>query len=120
MLGVVGLIERATAVVAALVVGIVALFAYGLVIARQEDMGWPRALLNATVAGLFGLATLPWDPNSVKSGWIGVANVDTCGRFSDADLRIHRVGSALQLTPRFAGGKGRRFESCQSCGPPRR
>ena len=58
MLGVVGVIDRATAVVVALAVGIVALFAYGLVIARQEDMGWPRALLNAMIAGMFGVATL--------------------------------------------------------------
>lgn len=58
MLGVVGVIDRATAVVVALVVGIVALFAYGLVIGRQENMGWPRALLNAMVAGMFGLAIL--------------------------------------------------------------
>ncbi|WP_066462331.1 hypothetical protein [Sanguibacter suarezii] len=58
MLGVTGILERSTAVVVALVVGIVALFAYGLVIGRQEHMGWPRALLNASVAGMFGLATL--------------------------------------------------------------
>lgn len=58
MLGVVGVIDRATAVVVALVVGIVALFAYGLVIGRQERMGWPRTLLNAMIAGTFGLAIL--------------------------------------------------------------
>lgn len=58
MLGVTGIIDRATAVLVALVVGIVALFAYGLMIGRQEHMGWPRALLNAMIAGMFGLAIL--------------------------------------------------------------
>jgi hypothetical protein len=58
LLGVTGVVGRTTAVDLAMFTGIAALFTYGLVIGRQEDMRWPRALLNAVTAGSFGLAIL--------------------------------------------------------------
>ncbi|MGV8965090.1 MAG: hypothetical protein ACOH2F_02315 [Cellulomonas sp.] len=58
MLGVTGIVDRAVAVNLALATGIGALFTYGLIIGRQENMRWPRALLNAAAAGAFGLAVL--------------------------------------------------------------
>ncbi len=58
LLGAIGVIERAVAINLAMVVGIGALFTYGLVMGRQEQLGWPRTLLNAVITGSFGVAIL--------------------------------------------------------------
>lgn len=58
MLGVTGIVSRATAVDLAMAVGIGALFTYGFVIGRQEHLGWPRVLLSSAISGAFGLAIL--------------------------------------------------------------
>jgi len=58
LLGVTGVVGHSTAADLAMFTGIAALFIYGLVIGRQEEMRWPRALLNAVIAGAFGLAIL--------------------------------------------------------------
>ncbi|RYV50936.1 hypothetical protein [Pengzhenrongella frigida] len=58
MLGVTGIVPRATAVDLAMAVGIGALFTYGFVIGRQEKLSWPKVLLNMAISGAFGLAIL--------------------------------------------------------------
>lgn len=58
LLGVIGVVDRETAVSLAMATGIGALFTYGWLIGRQEQMRWPRALLNAAIAGSFGFAVL--------------------------------------------------------------
>ena len=58
MLGVVGLVDRSTAIDLAMAVGIGALFTYGFIIGRQERLGWFRILLNTLLAGALGLAIL--------------------------------------------------------------
>ncbi|NTW40225.1 MAG: hypothetical protein HGA44_10130 [Cellulomonadaceae bacterium] len=57
-LGAVGVLDRSTAIDLAMLVGIGALFAYGALIGRREQGGWPRVLLNALVCGAFGIAIL--------------------------------------------------------------
>jgi hypothetical protein len=58
LLGVLGIVGRTTAINLAMMVGIGALFTYGFVMGRQENLGWPRILLNAVVTGGFGLVIL--------------------------------------------------------------
>ena len=58
LLGAIGVIDREVAINVAMFVGIGALFTYGLVMGRQEHMGWAGMLRNAIVTGSFGLAIL--------------------------------------------------------------
>jgi hypothetical protein len=58
LLGAIGIIEREVAINVAMVVGIAALFTYGLVMGRQEQRSWPGTLLSAVITGSFGLAIL--------------------------------------------------------------
>ena len=58
LLGSLGIIDPSTAISLAMAVGIGALFTYGFIMGRQEHLGWPRVLLNATVTGGFGLVIL--------------------------------------------------------------
>ncbi|MEO8330077.1 MAG: hypothetical protein ABI586_08740 [Candidatus Nanopelagicales bacterium] len=57
-LGVLGVISREAAIDLAMIVGIAALFTYGLIIGRQERLGWRRIAVNASVTATFGVAIL--------------------------------------------------------------
>ena len=58
MLGAAGVLEPSTSTSVAMALGIGAHFTYGLIIGRQESLGWQRTLLNAMISGAFGLAIL--------------------------------------------------------------
>ena len=58
VLGWMGVLEAGTAATLAVVVGVGALFTYGIVIGRHERLGRWRTLLHALTTGSFGLVVL--------------------------------------------------------------
>jgi hypothetical protein len=57
-LGSLGIISREGAIDLAMLMGIGALFTYGLVMGSEERMSWSRRLLNACISGAFGVVIL--------------------------------------------------------------
>lgn len=58
LLGVFGIVEKSTASFLAMLVGIGALFIYGLIAGREEHLPWTRQVLNTMVITGFGVAIL--------------------------------------------------------------
>jgi uncharacterized membrane protein len=58
LLGWVGLLDGKTAAWLAVLVGVGALFAYGLVIGIREEAGWRHTALSSVATGSFGLVIL--------------------------------------------------------------
>ncbi len=58
LLGVFGIIEKSTASYVAMFVGIGALFIYGIIAGRGEQLPWTRQVLNTLVIAAFGIAIL--------------------------------------------------------------
>ena len=58
LLGVLGVIQKSTASYLAMFVGIGALFVYGIMACRGENLPWTRKVLNTLVIMTFGVAIL--------------------------------------------------------------
>ena len=58
LLGSLGIIDKKTASYLAVIVGIGALFTYGVIMGRQEAVSWPKVLLNAVITAAFGIVIL--------------------------------------------------------------